>query len=73
MHLVQTVSGLLNWIAYGVGARIARSVLASDRTPRGGPVRVGTEADFQRDEERFREDERRIEEAHKRGGGAQGT
>ncbi len=67
------MSGLLNWIAYSVSARLGRSVLASDRTPRGGPVRVGTEADFCRDEERFREDERRIEEAHKRGGDAQGT
>ncbi|MBI2389234.1 MAG: hypothetical protein HYV09_06425 [Deltaproteobacteria bacterium] len=52
-----------SWFAYGLGASVGRALLRGERARRnaGGPVRQGTEEDFRKDEERFAEDQRRIE------------
>jgi hypothetical protein len=49
------------WLAYRLGRSVGRGLADGERPASGGPVRVGTEADFKRDEARFREDEARIE------------
>ena len=57
------VMSLFGWLAYGA-ARSASRALSDDSSARPkGSVRQGTEADFRRDEERFAEDERRLDEA----------
>jgi hypothetical protein len=54
---------LFGWLAYGTVTTV-RSVLESGARRRtGGPVRTGTEEDFRKDEARFAEDERRLDEA----------
>lgn len=61
-----------SWFAYGLGASLGHALLRGGRGRQdaGGPIRQGTEADFRKDEERFAEDQRRIEagDAPKRSG-----
>lgn len=57
---------LFGWLAYGVGTSIGRSLLKEGAPAASGPVRTGTEEDFRRDEERFAEEERRLDEADDR-------
>jgi hypothetical protein len=55
--------GLFGWLAYGA-VTTTRSVLDSGAAPRSnGAVRTGTEEDFRKDEARFAEDEKRLNEA----------
>jgi hypothetical protein len=54
---------LFGWLAYGVGTSVGRSLLDEGQRSAGGPVRTGTEEDFRKDEERFAEDEKRLNEA----------
>jgi hypothetical protein len=53
---------LFGWLAYGVGSSIGRSLLDEGERS-AGPVRTGTEDDFRKDEARFAEDEKRLNEA----------
>lgn len=54
---------LFGWLAYGVGTSIGRSLLDEGERRPAGPVRIGTEEDFRKDEARFAEDEKRLEDA----------
>lgn len=53
---------LFGWLAYGLARSAGRTMSDDGPAPRG-PVRTGTEADFRRDEARFAEDEKRLDEA----------
>lgn len=57
---------LFGWLAYGVGTSIGRSLLDEGERRPAGPVRTGTEEDFRKDEARFAEDERRLDEADRK-------
>jgi hypothetical protein len=57
---------LFGWLAYGVGTSIGKSLLDEGQRPAGGPVRTGTEADFRKDEARFKEVEKRLNEADRK-------